>query len=230
MHMHHAIAALLPTFLLTTTVSAQGGTPLASGELEDTGHTLRQGTNQMYLFTQYARGITNDFQIGTRIIGWLGAANVNGEYAILQSNAQAVSVSADLEYGWAGSHNVSLMPTYTLGGHHTNRFNAGLGLGHSTVGVGIPLRLSYDLVPNKQTTVRFHFRSDIMSAVGDDSNFTFTGGANWNRGWKKYRLALGLNITNHGLGELEQVLETVDSEPSLPPVYPLPYIRMWWRW
>ena len=47
---------------------------------------------------------------------------------------------------------------------------------------------------------------------------------------KKYRLALGLNLTNWGLGDLEQGLETLGFEPDLPAVYPLPYIRMWWRW
>ncbi len=115
-NVHHAIAALLPTLLLSTTVSVQDGTPLISGELEDTGHTLRKGASQMYLFTQYARGITDDFQIGTSIIGWIGSANVNAEYAIIQDDERAFSLATDLEYGWGGSHNVSLMPTYTLGG------------------------------------------------------------------------------------------------------------------
>ena len=238
MNIRHACAVLLPTLLLATTASAQDGTPLISGELEHTGHTLRKGSSQMYLFTQYARGITEDFQIGTSILGWIGGANVNAEYATMQDDEKAFSLSTDLGYRWDGSTEVALVPTYTMGGQQTNRFNAGLGIGHTNTVIGsetygavsVPLRLSYDLVPNKQTTFRFHFNSDIMSAVGDDSSFVFTGGANWNRGWKKYRLALGLNVTNFGLGELEEGLETVGIEPDLPAVYPLPYIRMWWRW
>lgn len=231
-----SFVAILPALLLATAASAGDGTPVISGEFDNTGHTLRKGTSQMYLGTRYARGISEDFQIGTSFLGWIGGANLTAEYAIMQDDESAFSIDTNLRYGWNGGYDVALVPTYTMGGQQTSRFNAGLGVGQTKFDeatdavLQVPLTLSYDLVPNQQTTFRFHFRSDIMSAVGDDSDLVFTGGANWNHGWKKYRLALGVNLTNFGLGDLEDTLELLGVEPSLPSVYPLPYIRMWWRW
>jgi hypothetical protein len=232
-------AAALVVLASSSTALAGDGTPVISGELDNTGHTLRKGTNQLYLGTTYARGITEDFQIGTSVLGWLGGANVNGEYAIMQSDENALSAGLALKYNWNGGYGVTLAPVYTLGGQKTNRFNGSLGVGYSktvvellgetaeATALSLPLHLSYDLVPSDQTTFRFRFETDVKADI--DGPFVFRGGAAWNHGWNKYRLALGVDVTNWGLAELGDALELVGLGENLPKVYPLPYIRMWWR-
>lgn len=220
---------------------ADEGSNLISGEFDNTAHTLRAGTNQLYLGTQYYRGITEELQVGTSALGWISGANVSAEYAIMQSDENALSVSGEAAYYWSGGYLVGLKPTFTLGGQKTNRFNASLGINYSKIvieglgngesleigGLSVPLHLSYDLVPNEKTTFRFRFESDIKSAISD--TFVFKGGAAWNHGWDRYRLALGVDMTNWGLAELQDVAELLGVGENLPSVYPIPYIRMWWR-
>jgi len=245
--MNRSVPTCFALFALTLsgTAMAGDGTPVISGELSNTGHTLREGVNQLSLGTQYYRGVTEDFQMGTRVLGWLGGANLSGEYAILQSDDSAFSAGADLSYYWSGGYTVGVVPTYTLGGQKTNRVNASLGVSYtkldldvgevtgneedntSFTSLSVPLHLSYDLVPSDQTTFRFRFETDVKADI--DGAFVFKGGAAWNHGWNKYRLALGVDVTNAGLAELEQIFNFLGVGQDLPPVYPLPYVRMWWR-
>jgi hypothetical protein len=232
------LAAALLT--LMTTAHAEG-TPIISGELEGTGHTLRAKDNQIYLGTYYARGVTPDLELGTSVLGWLFGANLSAEYAFIQSKEQALSGSLSLGYDWDGGYNISLTPTYTLGGQKTNRLNVSLGYGlysdmfTDTEGVEyrsnsstIPLTVSYDIASGLERSVfRFGATSNILGVIDGSPVFNVYG--KWHYGWETYRLSLGLLLTNSGISDLEQALEVAGVDWSPPPLIPIPTVSMWWR-
>lgn len=210
---------------------AQDGTPLASGELEGTAQVLEEGQSQISLGTTYSRGVTEDLQLGTSIIGWLAGANVFGELQVLEQDSSALSVSGSVYYLWRGAAGVSVVPTYTLGAAGEDRVNLSAGVSYvSSGGIGVPVNVSYDLVTSPQTTFRFRGQTDLGAAVAGSPGFLV--GANWNHGWDHYRLALGLDVTRGGVdATTEEAAALVNLDTSdLPPILPLPYIRMWWVW
>lgn len=224
-----------------STAQAQARTPLDSGELSHTAHTLSAGENRLTLGTAYSRGITDTVQVGSHAFGWFAGPNANVEYQFLEAEAAVMSGTVSGSYAYDGGYSFSVVPTFTLGGRDTSRLNVSVGYGRFRTtlqvresadpivfeGAEMPLRLSYDLVVGPQNTFRFLFNSDVQT-LGEASP-DFSGGVGWLHGVDRFRLGLGVVVTNYGIEEIETILATVRIDPNLPAVYPLPYIRMWWR-
>lgn len=231
---------MLTALLMLASAQAEDETPIISGELRGTGHTLRAEDNQIYLNTYYARGVTPALEVGTSVLGWFNGANVSAEYAVIQNKEQALSGTLGLSYDWNGGYSASFRPIYTLGGQKTNRLNASLGYGrYKTVfnnedgsqtvysGATIPLNLSYDIVPKPYVTYRVAAASDIQNIIDGSPIFSVSG--TWYRGWKTFRLGLGLTVTNYGVKELGKLLDTVGVDWRPPPLIPFPNLALWWR-
>lgn len=221
--------------MLLNTAQAEE-TPLISGELSGTGHTLRAGDNQLYLGTVYARGLTAQMEVGANALALIDGPNVFAEYALMQSDENAFSIGASASASWNfSSLSASVSPTYTIGGQRSDRINIGLSYQlnrfsddvSTSTAHGLPLRFSYDWLPSKQTTVRFLASSNVAALL--DGQFTFTTGAVWYHGWNRFRIGAGLLVTNAGLQDLQEIADLFEFEGDLPAVYPLPYLRMWWR-
>ncbi len=217
-------------------------TGLTSGELLDTANTLEKGRFTIHPLTQpSAVGITDKLDLKVALLPFFTRPNVAAEYAILQDDSNALSVEPAAKTSWnAKSFQAGGMVRYTraLGKH---RATAGAGgefvrstfvtsvNGESTTtvfdSVHTPVELSFDLCPKESTAWHFVAKTDPYRIV-KGTNYVVVG-AHWNKGWKRYRLALGLNVLTAGIPETG--IEFIDEAMPDIAVLPLPYLAMWWK-
>jgi len=229
---------LFTALLLSSTASA--ATPLTSGELYDTAHTTEQGTTTVRILNPSSYAVSDQLQLKTSLLGLIGGPNLAAEYGIMSGSDSAFSVEVGAGAGWNfNSYSAGASGVYTMGPAAGNKFNVSAGVnlaatnlsGESTSTLGVPVGVSYHLVPSDQVTVQFFGNTNVMNLVDSDSAFTANGGFRWNKGWDKFRLALGLTVFVGGLGEVAEALEGTGLEDNLPSVIaiPLPTIGFWWR-
>lgn len=222
-------------------------TPVASGELFDTAHTLTKGQRQIRLSTRSHWGLTDSLQLDVGLLQSLGGPTGGLEYQVWSEGRSAASVTALGNTSWNGDNrSATLLGQYTLGVGEWDRLNLALGYGQgklevpNTAGDGvvsarwrtIPLRVSFDKVKSDRRVFRYNaaFDAGPMSLGGKPDA---EGGVLWTYGFYRFRLSLGGGLRyapTWGDG-FNALLLQANSEPiDFPNVLPKLDANLWWTW
>ena len=218
---------MLPVLLLSS--SALADTPILAGELNGTAYTLPAKTLRLQAFAPSAYGVTDQLELRSSLLGLLAGPNLTAEYKLMDAEDRALSMSISGDYLWDGLASSSLGAVYTLGSATENRLSfrgsAGVVIAGDTTFISSSLGVGYELIVNPQTLWTFSGGTS-PDALASGSLQGTTVRAEWTRGWKVYRLSLGLALTDPTL--LNENLADFDQNAISLPILPLPYFLMWW--
>ena len=91
--------------------------------------------------------------------------------------------------------------------------------------LSIPVSVGYDLVARDDTTFKFEVATDVSDFFSEADPFGSLSAA-WNKGWKSFRLGLGLTVSNVLEGQSPQSFYRAGI--SLPIFVMMPNMQLWW--
>lgn len=218
-------------------------TPVASGELFDTAHTLTKGRRQIRLSGLSHWGLTDSLQLNVSLLSSLAGPDAGLEYQVWSEGRSAASVTALGNVSWNGdSRSATLLGQYTLGVGEWDRLNLALGFGQGKAAAGdpivyakwrtIPLRVSFDKVKSDRRVFRYNaaFDAGPMSLGG---KLEGEGGVLWTYGFERFRISAGGGLRyapTWGDG-FNALLVQANAEPiNFPDILPKLDLNLWWAW